>query len=261
MTNFIRSTLGAACAAISLTSGAMGQDRAAQAQPEETEVWTPVPPVVTAPGPGIQIPAPSDAIVLFDGASLDEWVSSTDGSPAGWIVADGHMTVNKSTGDIRTRRSFRDFQIHIEWRIPDGITGEGQARGNSGLFLSTAGTGYELQILDSYQNETYVNGMAGSVYKQSIPLVNASRPPGQWQTYDVVWRAPRFDAKGALLTPARITVFFNGVLVQDNFELHGETRYRGPPEYTPYESAPILLQAHQDPSPPISFRNIWLREL
>lgn len=261
MANSIRSTLLAAFATTCLTSGAMGQDPAGQARPEETEVWTPVPRVVTAPPAGIPTPAPSDALVLFDGASLDEWVSSNDGSPAGWIVADGIMTVNKRAGDIRTRRSFRDFQIHIEWRIPEGITGDGQARGNSGLFLSTAGTGYELQILDSYHNETYVNGMAGSVYKQSIPLANASRPPGQWQTYDVVWRAPRFDANGALLTPARITVFFNGVLVQDNFELHGETRYRGAPEYTPYVSSPILLQAHQDPSPPISFRNIWLREL
>src|SRR5690606_29133128 len=138
---------------------------------------------------------------------------------------------------------------------------EGQARGNSGLFLSTAGTGYELQILDSYRNDTYVNGMAGSIYKQSIPLVNPSRPPGEWQTYDVVWRAPRFDANGSLVAPARVTVFYNGVLVQDDFELAGETRYRGAPEYHPYESAPILLQAHGDPSPPISFRNIWLREL
>jgi hypothetical protein len=207
------------------------------------------------------MPAPSDAVVLFDGTSLDEWESARDGSPAGWIVAGGIMTVDKPAGDIRTKRTFRDFQLHIEWRIPEGVTGSGQARGNSGLFVSTAGTGYELQILDSYQNETYVNGMAGSVYKQSSPLVNASRPPGQWQTYDVVWRAPRFDASGTLLAPGRMTVFFNGVLVQDNFELLGETRYRGAPEYTPYERSPILLQAHQDPSPPISFRNVWVREL
>lgn len=255
-------TLLAASAAMGLTSGAMAQNPAGEVRPEDTELWTPIPQRVAVPPLGAPAPVPSDAIVLFDGRGLDEWVSARDGSPAGWTVADGAMTVNKRAGDIRTRQSFRDFQIHIEWRIPEDITGEGQARGNSGLFLSTAGTGYELQILDSYQNETYVNGMAGSVYKQSIPLVNATRPPGQWQTYDVVWRAPRFDTNGALLSPARITVFFNGILVQDDFELLGETRYRGAPAFdTAYESSPILLQAHQDPSQPISFRNIWLREL
>lgn len=261
MANFFRITVLTVGATFFVTSGAVAQNSVGQARPEETEVWTPVPRVVAvlpAEGP---TPAPSDAIVLFDGGELNQWVSARDGSPAGWIVADGIVTVDKRAGDIRTKRSFRDFQIHIEWRIPEGITGEGQARGNSGLFLSTAGTGYELQILDSYRNQTYVNGMAGSVYKQSIPLVNASRPPGQWQTYDVVWRAPRFNASGALLSPARITAFFNGILVQDNFELLGETRYRGAASYTPYESSPILLQAHEDPSPPISFRNIWLREL
>jgi hypothetical protein len=261
MANFIRPALLASCTAVCLTSGAMGQNPLGQPRPEDTEIWTPVPRAVAVPHSGIPIRAPSDAIVLFDGAGLDAWVSASDGSPAGWIVADSVMTVNKMAGDIRTKRSFRDFQIHIEWRIPEAISGEGQARGNSGLFLATAGTGYELQILDSYRNETYVNGMAGSVYKQSIPLVNASLPPGQWQTYDVVWRAPRFDASGLLVSPARMTVFFNGILVQDNFELLGETRYRGAPDYSPYESSPVLLQAHQDPSPPISFRNIWLREL
>ena len=251
----------AAGTATCLSSGAVAQDPTGEVRPEETEVWSPIPRVVMVPPAGPPTPAPSDAIVLFGDAGLEQWVSATDGSPAAWIVADGVLTVNKRAGDIRTRRSFRDFQLHIEWRIPEGITGEGQARGNSGLFLSTAGTGYELQILDSYRNETYVNGMAGSVYKQSIPLMNASRPPGAWQTYDVVWRAPRFDPNGALRSPARMTVFFNGILVQDNFELLGETRYRGAPEYTPHEASPILLQAHQDPSPPISFRNIWLREL
>lgn len=261
MVTFLRIALLTICTVVRFTSHALAQNATGEARPEDTEVWTPVPRVVAVPPSDAPTPAPSDAIVLFDGAGLDEWVSAHDGSTAGWVVADGVMTVNKRAGDIRTRRSFCDFQIHIEWRIPENITGEGQARGNSGLFLSTAGTGYELQILDSYQNETYVNGMAGSVYKQSIPLVNASRPPGQWQTYDVVWRAPRFAANGSLLSPARITVFFNGILVQDNFELPGETRYRGTPAYSPYESSPILLQAHQDPSPPISFRNIWVREL
>ena len=164
-------------------------------------------------------------------------------------------------GSIETRRRFHDYQLHIEWRIPQAITGEGQARGNSGVFFATNGTGYELQILDSYQNETYVNGMAGSIYKQSIPLVNASRRPGEWQTYDVVWTAPRFASDGALEAPARVTVLFNGILVQNDFELEGETRYTGAPVYSPYDTSPIMLQAHGDPSPPISFRNIWVREI
>jgi hypothetical protein len=255
------SALATTLSAASMSSALAAQDPAAGARPEDTEVWAPVPRVVTVPPMGMPVPAPSDAIILFDGTSLDAWVNARDGAPAGWIVADGAMTVNKAVGDIATRRSFRDYQLHIEWRVPDGITGEGQARGNSGLFMAMAGTGYELQILDSFENETYVNGMAGSIYKQSIPLVNASRAPGQWQTYDVVWRAPRFDAGGGLVSPARVTVLYNGVLVQDGFELLGETRYTGPPEYRAHGASPILLQAHGDPSPPISFRNIWVREL
>jgi hypothetical protein len=261
MTGLVRTFMLPMLAIALLTSHTQAQDIPGGLRPGDSEVWTPIPSVVAVPASMEAVPIPSDAIVLFDGTSLDQWVTARDGSPARWAVADGVMTVDKATGDIRTRQSFRDYQIHVEWRIPENITGEGQSRGNSGLFLSTAGTGYELQILDSYQNETYVNGMAGSIYKQSIPLVNASRPPGEWQTYDVVWRAPRFDAQGSLASPARVTVLFNGVLVLDNFELLGETRHTGTPEYRAYDSAPILLQAHQDPSPPIRFRNIWLREL
>jgi hypothetical protein len=232
-------------------------------RPEDTEIWTPVPPVVT-PGPVVQTLPPSDAIVLFGAGGLDEWVNARDGTPAGWTTADGVMIVDKTAGDIQTRRSFRNFQLHLEWRVPENITGTGQDRGNSGVFLATThggDGGYEVQIVDSYMNETYVNGMAGSVYKQSIPLANPSRRPGEWQTYDIVWIAPSFNADGSLKTPARVTVLFNGVLVQNDFELAGETRYRGPPGYRPYEEAPIMLQAHGDPSPPISFRNIWVREL
>lgn len=232
-------------------------------RPEDTEVWEPVPPVVTT-GPSTAPGAPpSDAIVLFDGTDLEAWVDAEDGSPASWIVSDGVMTVNKSTGDIRTRRRFGSYQIHLEWRVPEGVTGGGQARGNSGLYLAwNEGLGgYEVQILDSHGNETYVNGMAGSVYKQSIPLANPSRPSGEWQTYDVVWTAPAFDAGGALATPARVTVFFNGVLVQNDFELRGMTRYVGEPAYEAHGDSPILLQAHGDPSPPISFRNVWVRPL
>ncbi|MCI0433697.1 MAG: DUF1080 domain-containing protein [Gemmatimonadetes bacterium] len=239
------------------------QGAAARVRPEDTEVWAPVPKAVM-PGPYAASPPPSDAIVLFDGANLDEWVNVRDGAPAGWRLHDGVMTVVKSVGDIATRRRFRNYQMHIEWRIPENIAGEGQARGNSGLFLALPGEGrggYEVQILDSYQNETYVNGMAGSVYKQSIPLVNASRPPGEWQTYDVVWTTPAFNADGSLRTPARVTVFFNGVLVQNDFELPGTTVNVGRPQYRAFDDAPIMLQAHADPSPPISFRNIWVRPL
>jgi hypothetical protein len=233
-------------------------------KPKDTEVWEPVPKIVT-PGATDAAP-PSDAIVLFDGKNLDEWVSTRDKSPANWIVADGVMTVNKAagTGNIETKRAFKNYQLHIEWKIPENITGTSQARGNSGVFLASTGLGddgYELQVLDSYNNKTYVNGQAGSIYKQGIPLVNPNRKPGEWQTYDVVWTAPTFNADGSLKTPAYVTVFFNGVLVQNHFELKGETRYIGKPFYKMYDAAPIKLQAHGDHSEPISFRNIWVREL
>ncbi|HUG40904.1 MAG TPA: DUF1080 domain-containing protein [Longimicrobiales bacterium] len=243
---------------------AAAQEREADLPPPEaTEVWAPVPPVVR-PGPGAAFPPPADAIVLFDGTGLGEWVNVRDGAPAGWDVADGVMTVDKAAGDVRTRRRFGSYQLHLEWRVPPDITGSGQARGNSGLYLAfdrDREIGYEVQILDSYGNETYVNGMAGSVYKQAVPLANPARPPGEWQTYDVVWRAPGFDDDGALVTPARVTVLFNGVVVQDAFELRGDTRYRGEPRYRAHGPAHIMLQAHGDPSEPISFRNIWVREL
>lgn len=232
-------------------------------KPEETEVWQPVPKVVT-PGATCTAP-PSDAIVLFDGKDQDEWVSAKDGkSPADWTVADGVLTVSKSAGNIETKRSFKNYQLHVEWKIPSDIAGSGQARGNSGVFLASTGPGddgYELQVLDSYQNKTYVNGMAGSLYKQAIPLANAARKPGEWQTYDVVWTEPTFNTDGSVKTPAYATVFFNGVLVENHFELKGQTLYIGKPFYKQYTSAPIKLQAHGDPSKPISYRNIWVREL
>jgi len=244
---------------------ANGQEAATAvtAKPQDTEVWEPVPPVVT-PGATNGAP-PSDAIIiLFDGKNLDEWVSAQDKSPAKWIVANGVVTVNKAAGNIETKRAFKNYQLHLEWKVPESITGSGQARGNSGLFLASTGpadAGYELQILDSYNNATYVNGMAGSIYKQAIPLANPMRKPGEWQTYDVVWTAPTFNAAGSLKTPAYVTVVFNGVVVQNHFELKGETRYIGQPFYKMYDEAPIKLQAHGDPSEPISFRNIWVREL
>jgi hypothetical protein len=235
----------------------------AKPRPEDTEVWTPVPKIVT-PGATCAAP-PSDAIVLFDGKNQDEWVSAQDHTPAQWVVHDGILTVSKAgVGNIETRRKFKDYQLHIEWRVPENITGSGQARGNSGVFLASTGPGddgYELQVLDSYNNTTYVNGQAASIYKQNAPLVNPNRKPGEWQTYDVVWTAPRFNEDGSLKAPAYVTAFFNGVLVQDHFELKGQTLYIGKPFYKAYDRAPIKLQAHGDKSEPLSFRNIWVREL
>jgi hypothetical protein len=221
------------------------------ADPEKTEAWTPVPPVVATPVGA----APSDAVVLFDGSGLAAWESERGGD-APWKVADGAMTVVPGTGGIRTRRDFCDIQLHIEWRTPAGTRGfDGQDRGNSGIFLQER---YELQVLDSYDNPTYANGQAASIYKQAIPLVNASRPPGEWQAYDIIWKAPRFSDGGGLLAPARITVLHNGVLVQDDTVIAGTTEYRGAPSYAPHGCAPIYLQDHGSE---VSFRNIWAREL
>jgi hypothetical protein len=236
-------------------------------KPEDTEVWQPEPKVVT-PGATCSA-APSDAIILFDGKNLDEWVSAQDkdkdrNAPAKWTVAAGILTVDKPSGNIETKRTFKNYQLHIEWKIPENVTGSGQLRGNSGVFLASTGpgdAGYELQVLDSYNNKTYVNGQPASIYKQAAPLANPNRKPGEWQTYDVAWTAPTFNADGSLKSPAYVTVFFNGVLVQNHFELKGETRYIGAPFYKAFDGAPIKLQAHGDPSPPLSFRNIWVRVL
>ena len=227
-----------------------------------TEVYTPVPPIVT---PGAQCgDAPSDAVILFNGQNEDEWVKVSDGTAATWKVSDGILTVDKATGNIQTKRTFTNYQLHIEYRIPANITGEDQARGNSGVFLASIGkgdAGYELQVLDNYNNKTYTNGQVGSIYKQSVPLANPCRKPGEWQSYDIIWTAPVFNADASLASPARVTVFLNGVLVQNNFTLKGQTRYIGQPYYTAHGPSPIKLQAHGDKSEPISFRNIWVRPL
>jgi hypothetical protein len=241
----------------------VAQDQPAKPKPEDTEVWKPEPPVVT-PGPAVNEAPPSDAIVLFDGKNLDEWVNVGADVPASWTMKDGVMEVNKKGGNIETKHRFKDYQLHLEYRIPEDIAGSSQGRGNSGVFLASTGkgdAGYELQILDNYNNKTYVNGMAGSIYKQAIPLANACRKPGEWQSYDVAWTAPRFKDDGSLETPAYVTVIFNGVLVQNHFELKGETVYIGKPTYKKYDTAPIKLQAHGDKSSPLSFRNIWAREI
>ncbi len=248
-----------------LLAGVFSMANAQQAaKHEDTEFYEPVPKVVT-PGKTNNDP-PSDAIILFNGGNLNQWVY-TDGTdkPVEWPVSGDVFTVKKGTSNIETKRKFNNYQLHLEWRIPANITGEGQARGNSGVFLASTGkgdSGYELQILDSYNNKTYVNGQAGSIYKQSIPLVNANKKPGDWQTYDIVWQAPTFKTDGSVNTPAAVTVMFNGVLVQNHVVLKGETLYVGQPVYKPYSGgAPIKLQAHGDKSEPDSFRNIWVREL
>ena len=256
-------TLPVVAALMSVSALLLAQQPSQQKmKPEETELWQPVPPVVT-PGKTNDT-APSDAIVLFDGKNLDEWVNVKDHAPCSWDVVDGLMRVNKSGGNIETKQKFKNYQLHIEFRIPETITGSGQARGNSGVFLASTGPGddgYELQVLDSFQNSTYVNGMAGSIYKQSIPLANAARKPGEWNVYDIAWTAPTFNDDGTLKTPAYVTVLWNGVLVDNHFELKGQTLYIGKPFYKAYDTAPIKLQAHGDKSEPISFRNIWVRNL
>jgi len=227
-------------------------------KPAMTEYWQPQPPVVT-PGksPEKAITAPSDALILFDGKDLSQW-SNAKGGPAAWTVRDGVFTVKKGTGDIQTRSSFNDFQLHLEWRIPEGITGKNQARGNSGLFLQGM---YEIQILDCYGNETYVNGQTGSIYKQTPPLVNAMNKPGEWNSYDIIYTAPTFKKNDNYRTPPRVTLLQNGILLQNNAIIRGTTEYIGHPKVKEHGAGPIRLQDHGDPSAPISFRNIWIREL
>lgn len=221
--------------------------------PKLTEVWNPVPKVVT-PGKTPQ-DAPSDAIVLFNGKDLSNF-KSKNGGDAKWVVKDGYMMVKGGTGDIVTKQGFGDCQLHIEWKTPDTVKGDGQGRGNSGIFLMGR---YELQVLDNFNNRTYSNGQAGSMYKQNMPLVNVCRKPGEWQTYDVIFTAPRFNNDSTLQSPARITVLQNGVLVQSNFTLWGGTEYIGIPKYTMHaDKEPITLQDHGNP---VCFRNIWIREL
>ncbi len=251
-------------ASFSITTGILSA-QTEKAKPEDTELYSPVPKIVT-PGKTDAEP-PSDAIILFNGKNLNAWRAegSDTSKAAGWKVSDDMLTVDKKAGGILTRQKFTDYQLHVEFRIPETITGSGQARGNSGIFLAILSdnddVGYELQVLDNYTNTTYVNGQVGSIYKQSIPLANPSRKPGEWQNYEIVWKAPRFKNDGSLLTAATVTVFLNGVLVQNNYALTGVTQYIGKPYYKAHGAAPIKLQAHGDSSEPISYRNIWLRQL
>ncbi|MCG8373508.1 MAG: DUF1080 domain-containing protein [Balneolales bacterium] len=241
--------------------------------PESTELYVNLEKVT----PGEQGSAPSDAIVLFDGTSLDAWQSKVfsvggsmrdmagripgftaegNGGPAEWEIRNGELVVKPGTGYIETKQGFGDVQLHIEWLAPSAEGKSGQGYSNSGVFFMGL---YEVQILNSYENPTYQNGQAASVYKQHIPLVNASKPVDTWQTYDIIFMAPKFSDKGTLVSPARITVFHNGVLVQNNVELLGPTVYIGTPHYVAHsDKLPLALQDHSDP---MRFRNIWIREL
>jgi hypothetical protein len=215
----------------------------------------PQPPMVD-PGPAFPpAPVPADAIVLFDGKDLSGWTTAK-GAPAKWLVKDGYMEVVKGTGAIQTARTFGDCQLHVEWASPSPAVGSGQDRGNSGVFLMNT---YEVQVLDSYQSRTYADGTAAALYGQYPPLVNVTRKPGEWQTYDIVFRAPRFDQNGAVVSPARMTVIHNGVLVHDAQELTGPTAHKARPPYKAHaDKMPIGLQDHGHP---VRFRNIWIREL
>jgi len=215
----------------------------------------PLPPVVDPGAGALPVPPPKDAIVLFDGTNLSKWVHP-DGNAAKWIVRDGYFEVQPGSGNLMTRDSFGDVQLHVEWASPSPAKGTDQDRGNSGVYLMNK---YELQVLDSYASKTYADGQAGALYGQFPPLVNASRPPGTWQSYDIVFHGPRFDSSGRLLRPATMTVLHNGVLVQDHATLTGPTgHYARPPYEVHPEKLSILLQDH---SHPVRFRNIWLREL
>ena len=231
------------------------QEKKETTNPEATELWEPVPTKVKTSNTS----APSDAIVLFDGTGLTNWVSSKDTTKtANWILnEDASMTVKNKAGDIQTKQKFGSVQLHIEWNNPKERRLQGQNSGNSGVFFQGL---YEVQVLDTYENKTYANGQAGSVYKQHIPLVNASKPSGEWQTYDIIYHAPEFDSIGRKTKSATVTVLHNSVLIQDNVIIYGTTEYIGIPKNNPHGKGPIKLQDHGDSSG-VSFRNIWVREL
>jgi hypothetical protein len=243
----MRTALGVTCSLALLTSASVAQEPGPFLPPKAE-------PTVITPGKTNADP-PSDAIVLFGGTDLSRW-HGQNGAPAKWTIRDGYVEVAPGTGDIATNDKFGDVQLHIEWATPTVVKGEGQERGNSGVFLMER---YEVQVLDSYDNKTYFHGQAASVYKQHAPLVNASRRPGEWQAYDIVFHAPKFDEQGKVIDRARVTVFHNGVLVQNNVEIYGITYNDRPALYIPHASQePLRLQDHGNP---MRFRNIWIRRL
>lgn len=240
-----------------ITIAANAQDKKYPETPEMTpamtEFWLPQPKVVT-PGDFATNSAPSDAIVLFDGKDLSAW-QSVNGGDAPWEVHDGVFTVKGGTGSIETKEKFGSFQLHVEWSAPTVVKGEGQGRGNSGVFLQGL---YEVQILDCYQNETYSNGQTGSLYKQATPLANVMRKPGEWNTYDIIYSAPVFNEDGTYRVAPTVTVIQNGIVIINHYTLRGTTEYIGHPRVSPHGDGPIQLQDHGDA---VSFRNIWLRKL
>lgn len=226
-----------------------------QAQWPQHSMDRPRPPLVQPAPETAPVPPPADAIVLFDGKDLSQW-RDKEGGPAKWTLRDGYIEVNPGTGTLASARGFGDVQLHIEWATPSPPHGEGQDRGNSGVFLMGI---YEVQVLDSYQNDTYPDGQAGAIYGQDPPLVNVCRPPGAWQTYDIVFRRPRFKPDGTLESPARMTVFQNGVLIHDNYALLGPTSNRVRAPYRAHaDRLPLSLQDHGHR---VRYRNVWVREL
>lgn len=249
MSNFSVSMVLLVCTAVLSVAQAGNEHLTPAQQAAKTEVWEPVPEVISFTNNNV----PSDAIELLSNG-LNEWESVTEGSSP-WLLKDGILTVKPGTGDIKTKASFCDIQLHLEWRVPPPEADmEGQQRNNSGIFLQQR---YEVQILDSYNNKTYPNGQAGSVYKQSIPLVNAMKAPGQWQTYDIIYKAPQFERE-LLIMPGYVTVIHNGVVVQNHTEIKGTTEWIGAPVYKAHGCAPLQLQDHGNR---VSFKNIWVREL
>lgn len=219
-------------------------------KPEVTEYWDPEVRIVT---PGN---IPSDAIILFDGKDLSKWESAKDGSAAAWKVADGKMTVVGKTGNISTKQKFTNYQLHIEWQSPmEPDSKKSQGKGNSGVFMQGM---YEVQVMNSYNNRTYRNGQAGSIYKQTAPMVNVTSKMGEWNTYDIIYTAPVFTINGGIETPAYVTLMHNGVLVQNHTKIQGTTEYIGQPKNPVHGPGPISLQDHGNE---VSFRNIWIREL
>jgi hypothetical protein len=224
-------------------------------KPEETEYYEPKVPVV---GPATNGKTPKDAIILFDGSSLEGWMHTQDSTAVKWhLNTDGSMSVADKTGNIRTKQEFGDVQLHIEWSSPAEVQREGQNRGNSGVFLNGI---YEVQVLDNNNNDTYVNGQVASIYKQHVPLAMASVPSGEWNAYDIIYHSPEFNADGGKIKSGSLTVLHNGVLVQDNVEIKGTTPYIGWPKNTAHGKGPLMLQDHGDNSR-VSYRNIWVREL
>jgi|SRR5690606_28239214 len=240
--------LGSTLLFLALSLGSMAQTKF---KPEDTEFYSPKPPVVR-----LENQVPNDAIILFDGTNLDQWVSRNNPQqPAIWTVENRILTVKPKTGDIQTKQVFEDFQLHAEWKSPEMIKGNGQGRGNSGIFLQGL---YEIQVLDNDDNPTYVNGQAGSIYKQRPPLAEVRATEDGWHYYDIVYKAPRFNKDGILISKGSVMVLHNGILIQNNTQIEGTTEYIGLPKIQAHGAGPIILQDHGDL---VNFRNIWIRPL